>query len=567
MSAPRGAAEAALDRFLDALYALRPVDATFIGMHEHDHRLPDWSPAGHESAVTAWTGVRDALAAARAAATDDDAVASGDWTLIDTALATSHCDLQLAELRGAHFTRCNPSLAIGEAAFAVIGLITRDFRAPAQRASWLLQRLRQVPGFLAGALATMHERRIPRAWKARALGEARATTALLVDGLPLWCRAMDLPADLARTVGDAAQLAAGGVHAFAEALEALPMLDVDAVPCGEDMLSLSVHRGHWITRSVEHLLEEVRAAFAEQRARLDEMVHRAGARDLAEVQSRLAAHHPMPDEYYAAFGRAWEACRQASLDHRLVTWPDAPLRYGPIPEWTRMAAPSLYYLFYRSPAPLDALPVHDYVVTPIEGLDGPALEGHLRAWNDSVIKLNHVVHHGALGHHVQNWWATRAPSRVGRVAATDGASRIAMLLGGTMAEGWACYATDLMDEVGFLTTDEAVAEQHSRVRQLARAVVDLEFHTGRRTFDEAVQLYALEVGMPADAARREVVKNSMFPGAAMMYWAGTQAIHDLRREVSRRLGARFDLRDFHDRFLSHGAVPVAVTARLMLRGR
>ena len=49
----------------------------------------------------------------------------------------------------------------------------------------------------------------------------------------------------------------------------------------------------------------------------------------------------------------------------------------------------------------------------------------LRATNDSVIKLNHVVHHGALGHHVQNWYAYRGASRIGmRRAVTCSAAAI-----------------------------------------------------------------------------------------------------------------------------------------------
>jgi hypothetical protein len=51
-----------------------------------------------------------------------------------------------------------------------------------------------------------------------------------------------------------------------------------------------------------------------------------------------------------------------------------------------------------------------------------------------------------------------------------------MFLGGTMAEGWACYATDLMDECGFLTPEESVSQQHTRARLLARAVVDIGLH-------------------------------------------------------------------------------------------
>ena len=37
-------------------------------------------------------------------------------------------------------------------------------------------------------------------------------------------------------------------------------------------------------------------------------------------------------------------------------------------------------------------------------------ERRLRATNHSVIKLNHIVHHAAIGHHVQNWYSARSAS-------------------------------------------------------------------------------------------------------------------------------------------------------------
>jgi hypothetical protein len=40
-----------LTAFLESYYRLRPVTATFTGIHEHDHRLPDWSPDGLAAAV------------------------------------------------------------------------------------------------------------------------------------------------------------------------------------------------------------------------------------------------------------------------------------------------------------------------------------------------------------------------------------------------------------------------------------------------------------------------------------------------------------------------------------
>ena len=56
----------------------------------------------------------------------------------------------------------------------------------------------------------------------------------------------------------------------------------------------------------------------------------------------------------------------------------------------------------------------------------------------------------------------------------------------------------------------------------------------------------------------------MFPGAAMMYLIGTEAIHDLRRRLSEREGSAFSLRAFHDRFLRYGAIPVSLIAADML---
>ena len=138
-----------------------------------------------------------------------------------------------------------------------------------------------------------------------------------------------------------------------------------------------------------------------------------------------------------------------------------------------------------------------------------------------------------------------------------------MFAGGTMAEGWACYATDLMEEMGFLTPLERAAQQATRVRIATRAVVDLELHSGRLRFNDAVTLYIDPCGMTPAAARSEVVKNSMFPGTAAMYWLGTRGIHRLRSERERTLGSAFSLRGFHDELLSFGAIPVELASRIM----
>jgi uncharacterized protein (DUF885 family) len=98
----------------------------------------------------------------------------------------------------------------------------------------------------------------------------------------------------------------------------------------------------------------------------------------------------------------------------------------------------------------------------------------------------------------------------------------------------------------------------------ARAVADTAIHSGEFSLEQAARFYEDEAGMPASAALGEAVKNSMFPGAAVMYLSGTSGIHELRKQVEARVGSAFDLKSFHDRFLSYGAIPVALIARSML---
>jgi len=122
--------------FLDSYYRLRPVNATFTGVHDYDDRLPDWSPDGLGAAIDEMRHLRASL--------QDDRAASLDLRETgprDAALAVSFLDVQIAELDSLHFQRGNPSLAIGEAAFSIVALITRPFAPATERVRSLAGRL------------------------------------------------------------------------------------------------------------------------------------------------------------------------------------------------------------------------------------------------------------------------------------------------------------------------------------------------------------------------------------------------------------------------------------------
>jgi uncharacterized protein (DUF885 family) len=542
-----------LDDFFASYYRHRPVNATFIGVHMHDERLPDFSEHG----------IGDALAdaeslLARLRALSDEPLSEAE--AIDRALAEGFLEIQRWEYATERFQRRNPCAYTGEAAFGVISLLRRPFAPLEQRLDAAIRRIDAIPGLLAqrresAPLAT-------DAWIERALDECTGLSKFFYAGIDRLIQEHGRYGWLLRRAADRA---AAAVADFAGYLRGAGRRDyIGGYACGAEAFDLLLRRGHFLPISADEIERYAQEQLAESEAYLDAHARDFGARTWQDALAQLMDIHPTIEGYYARYAELWNACRDAAEEHRLLSWPDYPLHFVPRPTWARAAAPHLYFLFYHSPAPFDRLPEVEYLVTPVEP-DMPAdeQERRLLATNDSVIKLNHVIHHGAIGHHVQNWHAFRAASRIGQVAAVDCASRIAMFCGGTMAEGWACYATELMDEVGFLTPLESYAERHSRLRMAARALVDVRLHHEKITLDQAAAFYCDRVGMAPAAARAEAIKNSMFPGTALMYLIGTDTIHQLRRELSAR--PRFDLRAFHDRLLSYGSIPVALIADAMRR--
>jgi hypothetical protein len=553
----------ALDRFFDHYYRRRPVSATLTGVHDYDALLPDWSPRGLQAMDAEMAGLAaDFAASQRSAALEPGAGAARplDAVALDTELARDFLAIQRAENAGTHGVRRNPSLWVGEAVFSVIALMIRDFAPRIDRMASATSRLSIVPDFLSDAQRTLDAGAMPRAWIDKAVHECQGARILVTRGVEAWIGAGNEPSESARALRAAAAGAESAIGEFTDWLECKSASSNDGLACGSAFYDLLLSRGHRSERSAEALLEAATRRLGDEETKLQELAA-AVAGSWPAALKRIAEYDTEPANYLPAFGGVWDAARQCALIHDVVTWPDWPIRYVTYPEWTREAAPYLYYLHYRSPAPFDRYTIHDYIVP---ALPAGAEEQHLRTWNNSVIKLNHVVHHGGIGHHVQNWFAShRAASRIGQVAAVDCANRIGMFCGGTMAEGWATYVTGLMDELGFLTPLEQVSDQHTRVRFLGRAIVDIELHRGAMSLDDAIAFYMTRIGMGADAARGEAVKNSMFPGTAIMYWLGTQGILDLRATLAKRRGSAFSLRTFHDELLAHGSIPVPLIARLL----
>ncbi len=592
-----------LDDFLEAYVAARPVHATFLGDHRFDGVLPDLSEAGVGDVVAGMEGLlartarldgergssapqasgqRDSAGAAlRGGAPKDPSepvapAPDAAVQAVDLRLATGFLKLSLWERGSGHHLRGNPAWATGEAVFGVMSPFMTDYAPLAERADRAAERLRAVPDFLAGARRWLaagpgsHPR-----WTRRAMTECTGALAFLDDGLTLLADGLRGSPDAGSDTRARALLAAGATAAQAFS-DHQAWLETDhlrhatnEVACGAEILDLHIKEAHHLPESAREIASYARDEMARVQGELVELARRMGAQSPMDVLDRLRGRHPDADGYLDRYQEIWDECYELAQREELVTWPEDPIRYRLRPRWARTAAPHLYFLFYRAPAAFNRPPVHEYwVAAPPQGSDGTdpdadEMTAFLRANGDYVIKANHVIHHGGVGHHVQNGHAYRTPSRIGRIAAVDCASRIAMHCGGTMAEGWACYATELMAEHGAMDPLEVFAERASRIRMCCRAVVDVELHRGRMTLDDAVAFYQQQAGMPESAAWSEAVKNSMFPGGALMYLMGTDGIRAIRRDQEAELGDEFQLRQFHDELLFHGSIPVTLAGELV----
>ena len=131
------------------------------------------------------------------------------------------------------------------------------------------------------------------------------------------------------------------------------------------------------------------------------------------------------------------------------------------------------------------------------------------------------------------------------------------------SEGWALYAERVADELGVYADDPfgRIGYLQSYLFRATRLVVDTGLHHKRWSREQAVRWMVENAAEPEGSAVREIERYSVWPGQATAYKIGQTVIAGLRDEAERRMGARFDIKAFHDNVLLGGAMPLTVLER------
>ncbi|WP_081044751.1 DUF885 domain-containing protein [Xanthomonas translucens] len=158
-----------------------------------------------------------------------------------------------------------------------------------------------------------------------------------------------------------------------------------------------------------------------------------------------------------------------------------------------------------------------------------------------------AYHEGVPGHHLQISLAQRQPLPPFRQQSSYNA----------YVEGWALYAERLGKDVGFYK--DPYSDYGRLAGELLRAnrlVLDTGVHYKRWTLQQMIAFFHAHPSDDEPSIQSETDRYIVWPGQALGYKLGELDILALREKAKRELGARFDIRAFHDQILGGGAMPL-----------
>lgn len=170
-----------------------------------------------------------------------------------------------------------------------------------------------------------------------------------------------------------------------------------------------------------------------------------------------------------------------------------------------------------------------------------------------------AFHESTPGHHLQIASAQRLPGLPAYRRFLD-----AEVCG--YVEGWGLYSERLADEMGLYTSDvQRLGMLSFDALRACRLVVDTGLHLLGWTRQQAMDYMWENTATTKTNVANEIDRYITWPGQALAYMIGRREIVRLRRIAERRLGPKFDIRDFHGAVLGNGAVPLGVLEQNVLR--
>jgi uncharacterized protein (DUF885 family) len=207
-----------------------------------------------------------------------------------------------------------------------------------------------------------------------------------------------------------------------------------------------------------------------------------------------------------------------------------------------------------APGPYDKAANTYYNVGSLRKKTPPEAESFLREYNKYTLQIINI-HEAIPGHYTQLVYSNQSPSIIKTILGS-----------GAMVEGWAVYTERMMMEEGYGDNDPALWLMYYKwhLRSVCNTILDYGIQVNNMSEQEAMQLLKNEAFQEEDEARGKWRRASLSQVQLCSYFTGYSEIYDLREELKQRLGLKFNLRKFHEKFLSYGSAPVKYIREMML---
>ena len=530
---------AALHKLANDYYNWRnesdPVSSSNTGLHTWDDKLADFSPAKIAERAQ---HVRTLLDKARAMKIDT-------WPKdeqIDAMVFRSQLENVDFGNRVLKFERTNPQTYIGECASAIFSLLKKEYDTPRKRALSATARLKAMPALLKQGLSNLQNP--VKLYTKLAIDSARSIDPLLKDSL------MALDVDLAPNEHEelvkARDAALTAAHSFADELEKRMPKMVDFAPMGE--ANYNYYLKHVLLLPLD--AREVETIGRVENARYRALEALLPDPKLADPDPARSGNIP-PDQ--ASFLKAYESRETEMInflkEHKLVTIPDylGAFQIRQLPEAFKPTSPGG---FMNPPGVYDKDPVGFFF---IPTYDPKSKNFYIRAAIEDPRPI--LGHEGIPGHFMQLSIANHLTDEIRRQNQD-----------GVFVEGWALYGEEMLMRTGLYPNNSPAQGQILRLSRYrgARIGVDVNLHTGRWTFEQAVKYFMDAGGLDREAAEGEAAGAASSPHQKISYIIGKWQIMNLLGRYKDRAGDNFRLGQFHDDLIKNGSLPVAIIEWILL---
>jgi hypothetical protein len=540
-----------VDQYLDGWARRHPSIAAGNGIHDHDDKLDDFSAMGIEAEIKALKMDRKTLEAFEPERLTPD-------ERVDRSILLGVIDGWLLEQETNQNWQRNPMLYASALADGVHNLMTMASDPAPVRMRRIISKLSGVPALLADAKSNI--KNPPKLFAERGAAMMRGAREMLGRDLTLAFEGVPNAA-LKDSLRRAADAAIPQISAY------ITYLERDVIPKANGDFTIgatNIARRYLAEELIDTPLSTM-VAIGEKELAREQAAFRAAAAKLAPGKDPVAVWQEVRRDH-PKMGGVVEATREivdsltafvsmkgiASLppNERVIVQPAQPFDLG-------------FASMHASP-PLEKTPVKSiyYITDAQPGLSPAEQEAWLERYNYASL-TNTSAHEAMPGHWLHSTYMRKTPGKVRRI--WIGLNPFPQPSSGQ--DGWAHYAEQMVLDEGYGKGDPKLrlAQVSDALTRICRMLAGIKLHTKQWTLEDAQRCFEKEAYVATPAARREAERGTYDPTYGG-YFLGKRAILKLRADYQKRMGAKFSLREFHERFMMNGIAPVWAQRQLLLPG-